>query len=260
LLVVIGIIAALIAILMPALNRARQQALTIKCASNLHNMGIAMTMYTQQYSYYPGHAAFDAGIYAIWPTRLRALMNNDQDVFFCPAQEPGFEWQRTTSGGGAGSAQSVYGYNPGEVLLDVFLVPFSYGYNDWGYQPSGQGSATIEQLGLGADITGNGNLRELRASRVKSASDMMAIMDNTSDGRWDYNVDPLNPTEWPGRIHGSKGNPLPPGTADPVGGSNVLFCDGHVERYTQFDLTNVIGTNPAQTQMRKMWNNDNEPH
>jgi hypothetical protein len=40
----------------------------------------------------------------------------------------------------------------------------------------------------------------------------------------------------------------------------VLFCDGHVTWYTQFDLTNVDGTNPAQVAMRRMWNNDNEPH
>src|SRR3954466_13185814 len=84
LLVVIGIIAALIGILMPALSKARQQALTIKCASNLHSQGLGLTMYTQQYSYYPGHAAFDAGTYAIWPTRLRAFLSGDHGVFFCP--------------------------------------------------------------------------------------------------------------------------------------------------------------------------------
>jgi prepilin-type processing-associated H-X9-DG protein/prepilin-type N-terminal cleavage/methylation domain-containing protein len=249
LLVVIGIIAALIGILMPALSKARQQALTIKCASNLHSQGLALTMYTQQYSYYPGHAAFDAGTYAIWPTRLRAFLSGDHGVFFCPAQEPGFEWQKITSGGGATAAQSGYGYNPGEILLDVFSVPFSYGYNDWGYQPSGQGGIGIDQqLGLGGDIIPGAPvaLKELRAARVRKSSDMMAIMDNTCDSRWDYNVDPRDPYEWPGKIHNK--------------GSNVLFCDGHVTWYAQADLTNVDGPNPAQIAMRRMWNNDNEPH
>src|SRR5438874_5690119 len=80
LLVVIGIIAALIAILMPALNKARQQALTIKCASNLHNQGIALTMNTQRYGFYPDHAHYGSVIYAVWHTRLRNLMNNDQQA------------------------------------------------------------------------------------------------------------------------------------------------------------------------------------
>jgi len=66
LLVVIGIIALLISILMPALSKARAQSLQVACASNLRQMGIAMTLYSNEYKYLPGCQAFNAsGPFAI---------------------------------------------------------------------------------------------------------------------------------------------------------------------------------------------------
>jgi len=49
LLVVIGIIAVLISILLPSLNKARQAAQAITCASNLRQLGTSMAFYLQDH-------------------------------------------------------------------------------------------------------------------------------------------------------------------------------------------------------------------
>src|SRR5690242_11986667 len=59
LLVVIGIIAVLISVLLPALSKARQRAQTVACASNLHQITLAALMYGAEFNgYFPYGFAF----------------------------------------------------------------------------------------------------------------------------------------------------------------------------------------------------------
>src|SRR5207302_6307043 len=53
LLVVIGIIAILAALLLPVLARAKASARRIHCTSNLHQIGIALRLYVDDFKRYP---------------------------------------------------------------------------------------------------------------------------------------------------------------------------------------------------------------
>jgi prepilin-type processing-associated H-X9-DG protein/prepilin-type N-terminal cleavage/methylation domain-containing protein len=247
LLVVIGIIAVLIGILLPALNAARRHAQDIKCRSNLRTLGQALTMYNQTTGYYPGCFVRLTGVpfTAVWPTRLRAFLNGSRDPFLCPARDPErFAWsaQPQQSSGSAPAAMTWYGYDLREPMLSLELTPFSYGYNG----DATQTPAARPPRGLGGDVTADVlSQHELKISRVRVPSQMIAIADSKSDGFVDLMLEAL--------LEGG----YPPGTVH-RGGANVLFCDGHVQWYDVNDI--ALSPRPSDDQYARilpLWRNDN---
>ena len=248
LLVVVGIIAVLVALLMPALAAARRQVNRVHCAANLRSIGQAMTLYTQLYGYYPGDYLYPASgdAVAVWPVRLRPLLGDQRAVFYCPSQDPRCQWTDDAPGRvlRATDDHARYGYEAGERLL-LWDMYFSYAYNawgtgKWGYPPTGLGDVTGS---IPSDMIGP-VAPERRASEVRMPSEMIAITDSAADGLFDHQVVPANsspPDAGAGWVHG--------------GAANVLFCDGHVESRLPLDIVfSPWDENVDRTSM--LWNYD----
>ena len=108
LLVVIGIIAVLIALLLPALTKARQSALSLVCLSNLRQVGMGMMQYVNDnrgtlpladVQVSTNEPSYWLGIYGSgWVSRLAEkkyvattteLNRTKRDIFSCPTDQTG---------------------------------------------------------------------------------------------------------------------------------------------------------------------------
>lgn len=86
LLVVIGIIAILIALLLPAVQRAREAARRLQCKNNLKQMALAVHNYESGYQFYPPAATIDEGGFTgnngSWSVHGRILPHIEQGNVF----------------------------------------------------------------------------------------------------------------------------------------------------------------------------------
>ncbi|NLX04255.1 MAG: DUF1559 domain-containing protein [Phycisphaerae bacterium] len=113
LLVVVAIIAVLVAMLLPALNAAREQARTLQCASKLKQLGAAFQIYTDENSgIYPPFAISPQYVflpirYPTWQTLIAPILGapsegDAREYYHCPADDftDASHWQYLYSYGG----------------------------------------------------------------------------------------------------------------------------------------------------------------
>ncbi len=218
LLVVIGIIALLISILLPSLNKAREQGNRVACLSNLRQLGGAMIMYTNE----------NKG----WFPRAAASGTYDDDWIF---------WQTTRiQNDGAlvkymGSTFVAAHYRcPSDDPQSHQTYPYSYTMNE-----------LMGGLLFPPAVNGDLHLR-IKITMVKRPTDKILLLDEASttidDGCWAPQHYPKDGKNLLSNRHDKKSET----STDPnAGNGNALFVDGHADSIARKDSVDVKFYDPA---------------
>jgi prepilin-type N-terminal cleavage/methylation domain-containing protein/prepilin-type processing-associated H-X9-DG protein len=180
LLVVIAIIALLMAILIPALSRAKKQASAVACQSNLKQWATLWFMYTND-----NDGSFDAGWHsgstetAMWPRALTPYFKNPK-ICFCPMA-------KKLRSEGAHDPFAAWGPIPEDKIAFG-----SYGANGWLSNPP---SRLVDILGGIEPVTRN--WRNINSVKGDLAPRIPMFLDcSTLDGKpHDYDRPPENESQ-----------------------------------------------------------------
>lgn len=131
LLVVISIIAILMSVLIPSLRKARDQAKSVICLSNLKHWGLIFQMYTQD-----NNNSYPSGryVYSSWMQELRMYYSDIDELRCCPtATKTWWELENGVQVNGPGASKGTYtawGVFPDQAWYTEGDYG-SYGLNCW---------------------------------------------------------------------------------------------------------------------------------
>jgi prepilin-type N-terminal cleavage/methylation domain-containing protein/prepilin-type processing-associated H-X9-DG protein len=221
LLATLAVIAILVAMLLPALMRAKAKARQVQCASNQRQIGVALRLYVDDSRCYPMYGLWNPalGDYdassrpTYWDAQLSPVCGTQ--VFNCPGH--GITWQTNWTTRGVYPNQGV-GYNCYGTLDRA--APKSLGLAQFffsAYHPNFMPECSV-----------------LHAADMAAAADTDVFADDDGDG--DLNPQKLYPLTLSGKWHSGR--------------AVAAFCDGHTEcqRFTTWQA------------QRTRWNNDGQPH
>ena len=179
LLVVIAIIALLMAILMPAISRARKQAKAIVCRSNLKQWGTATALYAAEYDAKMWRSEMYQGD---WMAILRPYYADIDKIRCCPvATKPS---QDTVTVEYRGSVDTVWGVR-GEA--------HEYGGRGKGYWGSYGNNAWSTNRGIRQDPVSRDPEKYWGSVAVKGADDIPVLLDSTLSAAWSLHTEPIPP-------------------------------------------------------------------
>ena len=210
LLVVIGIIALLISILLPSLNKARQHAKAVQCLSNLRNIGQAGLMYATNFK---GTIAFEG---------QGMCQFNGQGSF--PGQWYGSGFSIIPSDVNS-TLWGQYG-----VTQNIIVCPLVS--ETTAYQSAAANSASMpSSYGIGTPFSWVGGLDGFRLNKIRMSSETVMMADVSDPTYGNANMSTTNLGLWDPLNVGLNTNisvPAQPNFHGRHGGSGgVLWFDGH---------------------------------